>query len=375
MNSKTPLLTAALSAVVLMSTSLLSGAQAQEHSLTPFVLKRTNLVADTAGIAPTTDPLLVDPWGLAFQPGGALWINDAATGVATLYDGNGTKVQATFTVPNPTNAKAPSNPTGLVWNPSKGLLVPGTQLTSVFVFATLQGTIAAWAPNLPVAPTDAVTAVDNSKAGAVYTGLEFGVSAQGTFLYAANVKTGQIDVFDSNFQPAGAKLPGKFVDPAIPAGFVPFGIHAIDGNLAVTYALQNPQKNFIVPNAGAGFVDIFDTNGTLVQRLASRGLLNAPWGVTRAPAGFGGASGQIVVGNFGDGHLLAFDQTGATVHFLVDEQRQQINLPGLWSLHFGGGADSDPRTLFFTAGVGQGQHGLFGALTPIDPFETVSTVN
>ncbi|HLZ66195.1 MAG TPA: TIGR03118 family protein [Aliidongia sp.] len=373
MSSKTPLLAAALTAA-LMSTAFVSGAHAEtaEHSRTPFVYKSTNLVADTAGIAATTDPSLIDPWGLAFQPGGAFWINDRGAGVATLYDGTGKKVPATFTVPNVAKPNAPSSPTGLVWNSSSGFLVPGTQLTSVFLFATLEGSIAAWAPKLPVAPTVAVTAVDNSKTGAVYTALELGVSAQGTFLYAANVNSGQIDVFDTKFQPAGAKLPGHFSDPAIPAGFVPFGIHAVDGNLAVTYARQNAQKNFIVPGAGAGFVDIFDTDGTLVQRLASRGPLNAPWGVTRAPAGFGGPSGEILVGNFGDGHILSYDEDGDSIHALLDQRRQQIVIPGLWSLHFGGGAVSDPRTLFFTAGIGQGTHGLFGALTPIDPFEFVS---
>ena len=366
-------LAAALTAAMMSAALVPSANAADEHSLTPFVYKRTNLVADTQGVAPTTDPLLLDPWGLAFQPGGAFWINDRASGVSTLYTGTGTKVNATFTIPNPINAQAPSSPTGLVWNATSGFKVPGTALTSVFLFATLQGSIAAWAPNLPVAPTDAVTAVDNSKTGAVYTGLAQGESTKGSFLYATNVKTGQIDVFDTTFQPAGDKLPGHFTDPAIPAGFVPFGIHALDGNLAVTYARQNPQKNFIVPGAGAGFVDIFDTNGTLVQRLAAGGPLNAPWAVTRAPAGFGGPSGEILVGNFGDGHILSYNEAGDSIHILVDEQRQQITIPGLWALHFGGGAVSDPRTLFFTAGIGQGQHGLFGALTPVDPFDIASS--
>jgi uncharacterized protein (TIGR03118 family) len=364
MNLRTTFLTAATA----VSTLLSGGVYAQNFngSTGNFIYGQVNLVADTKGSAATTDPTLVDPWGLAFQPGGAFWINDRAAGVATLYDGTGNKIQPTFTIPKPAGV-GPSSPTALVWNPSKGFLVPGTQLTSVFLFATLQGTIAAWAPNLPVTPTSAVTAVDNSKAGAVYTGLDFGVNDQGAFLYAANVKTGRIDVFDSTFKPAGDKLPGRFSDPKIPSGFVPFGIHTIDGNLAVTYARQNAAKTFITPAKGEGFVDIFDTNGNLVQHLAARGPLNAPWGVALAPAGFGGSSGEIIVGNFGDGHVLAFDEKGGDGSMLLDRKLRPITLPGLWSLSFGGGAASDPRTLFFTAGVGQGHHGLFGSLTPLTP--------
>ena len=370
MSFKTRCIAAALTAATLMVAIPTSGAHA-EDPLTPFVYKRTGLVTDTAGVAGaavTIDPTLINPWGLAFQPGGAFWVADQGTGVATLYNGDGSKVNATFTIPNPTGNTVSTGPTGMIWNPTgKSFVVPGTQLTSLFVFATREGTIAAWAPNLPVAPTVAVTAVDNSKTGAVYTGLAFGVAQQGTFLYAANVHSGQVDVFDAKFQPANAQLRGSFFDPALPAGFVPFAVQPLEGNLAVTYARQNPQKNFIVPGAGAGFVDIFDTNGNLLQRLASGGPLNAPWGVTRAPTGFGGPSGQILVGNFGDGHLMAYNETGDIVHPLVDEQRQMITIPGLWALHFGGGSDSDPRALFFTAGVGLGKHGLFGALTPIDP--------
>ncbi len=336
----------------------------------PFIFEQTNLVADRPGIAATTDPSLIDPWGMAFQPNGAFWINDNDSGVATLYDGNGAKVPKTFTIPNPTPPSNPfSGPTGLVWNPTSGFTVPGTQLTSLFIFATLEGTIAAWAPNLPVNPTDAVTAVDNSKAGASYTGLALGINEQGAFIYAANIISGQIDVFDTSFQPASAKLPGLFFDPSIPQGFVPFNIQALEGNLVVTYARQNAAKNFITPQAGAGFVDIFDTSGNLIQRLAKRGLLNAPWGVVRAPAGFGGATGDILIGNFGDGHILAFNDKGDIDGLLLDRKRQPITLPGLWTLSLGGGSVSEPRTLFFTQGVDQGQHGLFGALTPVHPFD------
>ncbi|MEI9982708.1 MAG: TIGR03118 family protein [Aliidongia sp.] len=285
MSPRTPYIAAALTAATLMSALWSSDARAAEDPLLPFAYNQKGLVSDAAGVAGavvTIDPNLVDPWGLAFQPGGAFWVNDQGTGVATLYNGDGTKVNKTFTIPNPTSNKTMAGPTGLVWNPTASFVVPGTQLTSVFVFATFEGTIAAWAPNLPVAPTVAVTAVDNSKAGAVYTGLALGENAQGSFLYAANVHSGHIDVFDATFKPANAELTGSFSDPEIPVGFVPFGVQAIDGNIAVTYARQNPQQNFVLPAAGAGFVNIFDTNGNLIERLA-RAACSMPRGASPAP--------------------------------------------------------------------------------------------
>ncbi len=228
------------------------------------------------------------------------------------------------------------------------------------MFATRQGTIAAWAPNLPVNPTVAVTAVDNSAAQAVYTGLEFGVTDKGVFIYAANVNSGLVDVFDTNFQPAGDKLTGNFTDPRVPTGFVPFGIHAVDGNIVVTYAKQNSAKNFITTGIGLGFVAIYDTNGNLIEHLLGRGQLNAPWGVARAPIGFGGAGNRILVGNFGDGHILAINPLSKVTNKLTTHVGTPIALPGLWELKFGGGSDSDADTLFFTQSVSAGQHGLFG---------------
>ncbi|MEJ0093286.1 MAG: TIGR03118 family protein [Methylocella sp.] len=231
---------------------------------------------------------------------------------------------------------------------------------------TFQGSITAWAPNLPVAPTVAVTAVDNSKAGAVYTSIELGENDKGAFIYAANVHTGKIDVFDSTFKPANAELTGTFADPQIPAGFTPFGIHNIQGNLAVTYAKQNASKSFITAGAGVGFVDLFDTEGNLLQRLAAGGSLNVPWGVALAPIGFGGAGGEILVANFGDGHINAFDGKGG-VQMLLNQSGQPIAAPGLWEIRFGGGTDSSPLALFITAGIDGGAHGQFSMLSPALP--------
>jgi uncharacterized protein (TIGR03118 family) len=328
-----------------------------------------NLVSDQAGVATTTDPNLVDPWGVAFQPTGAFWVGNQNTGVATLYDGLGVKTNSTFVIPaGATGGKG--QPTGMVANPTRAFNVPGTALSAFFIFATLDGTISAWAPNLPVNPTNAVLAVDNSAAHAAYTGLEFGITAKGGFLYAANFRSGAVDVFDKNFKPANAQLSGTFKDPDIPADFAPFNIRNIDGNLYVSYAKQNAAKTFIEFGQGKGFVDEFDTDGNLISRIASGGQLNAPWGMAKAPDGFGLLSGSILVGNFGDGHIFGFSENildqGPALSFvpMLGADGTPLTIPGLWSLGFGGGTNSSPDTLFFSAGPQLGQHGLFGSLTP-----------
>ncbi len=194
-----------------------------------------------------------NPWGMHFQPGGPFWINDEGSGVATLYDGNGTKVN-TFTIPNPINASLKSEPTGLVWNPTQDFLVPGTQLPAHFVMGTFEGSITAWAPNLPVAPTVAVTAVDNSKAGAVYTSIEIGETVNGPTLYAVNVHTGVIESYDSTFKPVELTAPSPIRrSPWLHAFHAP---HNILGNIAVAYAKQNATKTLRYHRSGLGYVDL-----------------------------------------------------------------------------------------------------------------------
>jgi len=368
MNTIVAILTGALIALALFYEA--APAQAATATHKPFIYQETLLVGDKPGIGKTIDPALVDPWGMAFQPNGVFWVADRAKGVATLYDGDGRRRAPAIVIPNPAGGPNPvagpagvrAGPTGLVWNPSQGFAVSGAKVRAHFILATLQGTIAAWAPNLP---GEAVTVVNNARVGAVYTGLAFGVMEKGAFLYAANIHAGRIDVFDAAFRPVA--LPGKFLDPNIPADFAPFNVQAIGGNLVVTYARRNAAKNFVVPGKGAGFVDIFDTSGNLVRRVAAGGALNAPWGVALAPAGFGGASGKLVIGNFGDGHILAVDQTGGAVDEFRDILSGPIVVPGLWALGFGGGAGSDPRTLYFTSGLLLELDGAFGMLTAVDP--------
>ena len=205
----------------------------------------------------------------------------------------------------------------------------------------------------------AILAADNSASGAVYKGL-----ALGNFLYATNFHEARVDAFDKTFAPAS--LSGSFTDPNIPAGFAPFGIANIGGSLYVTYAKQDEDQHDDVKGPGNGYVDVFDTNGTLVRRFASQGTLNSPWAVVRAPAGFGSLGDTILVGNFGDGHINAFDPNSGNLLGALTDGHHPIAIDGLWGLSFGNGASAgDVNTLFFTAGPGDEEHGLFGSLQPV----------
>jgi uncharacterized protein (TIGR03118 family) len=341
------------------------------------------LVSDLKGVAPNTDPVLQNAWGVAFTPAGSpFWVADNATGCSTLYNGDGTKVALQVKIPlpgnvvpttdcqpvNPNATPTPAAPTGIIWNPTTNpqtaFLVPGTMLQASFIFVTEDGTISAWTNGLN--PADhAVQAVDNSTVGlgAVYKAVAFGTNVNGDFLYATNFRAGTIDVFDHNYKPATTD--GGFVDPDIPAGFAPFGIQKIDGDLFVSYAKQNAQKHDDVAGRGNGFVDVFDTDGHLLRRFASGGKLNSPWGMTRASFAFGPFSGLILIGNFGDGHVNVFDSSGEFVGQLRDSRGKPLVIDGLWTLTLGGGAKSSPDTVYFTAGPNGETDGLFGVIVPV----------
>ena len=348
----------------------------------------TPLTSDLPNVAPNTDPVLQNAWGVAFTPGASpFWIADNATGCSTLYDGTGVPQPSPpllvkiplpgGSVPstacqtvNPKNPNPPMNaaPTGLVWNPTTTFLVPNTTSPATFIFDTEDGTVSAWTGGL-TPPDQAVLAVDNSP-GAVYKGLVFGTNVHGVFLFATNFRAGTIDVFAANGQSGfrsatNTEISGNFTDPDLPAGFAPFGIQNINGNLFVTYALQNSAKHDDVAGAGNGFVDIFDTNGNLLRRFASRGTLNSPWGVSRASFAFGRFSGDILVGNFGNGKISAFDSNGDFLGILRDDNGKQIKIDGLWTLTLGGGRNSNFDTLYFTAGPNGETDGLFGTITPV----------
>ena len=345
----------------------------------------TNLTSDIPGVAPNTDPVLQNAWGVAFTPAASpFWISDNATGCSTLYDGQGA-IASTLQVklplpdgtvpagackhfdPNNPPSPTPAAPTGLVWNPTTntttGFLVPGTSppLVATFIWDTEDGTISAWTGGL-TPPDQAVLAVNNSP-GAVYKGLVFGVNANGVFLYATNFRAGTVDVFDHTYTQVATD--GGFTDPDIPSGYAPFGIQNIDGSLFVTYAKQNTAKHDDVAGAGHGFVDVFDTDGHLLRRFASRGPLNSPWGVARASFAFGRFSGDILIGNFGNGKINAFDSDGNFLGALRDLNGKPLVIDGLWTVTLGGGRNSSSDTLYFTAGPNGETDGLFGTITPV----------
>jgi len=343
----------------------------------------TPLVSNLAGVAANQDPIMQNAWGIAFIPSGSpFWVNDNATGCSTLYDGAGVKVKvlqvsiplpgnvvpATSCQPNDPNHPSnptPAAPTGIVWNPSSAFVVPGTKIPALFIFATEDGTISAWAGGLTPA-ANAVVAADESSTRAVYKSLVFGVNPKGAFLFAANFFQGTVDVFGPNGADGmftKTTLDGDFSDPEIPAGYAPFNIVNLDGNLLVTYAKQNDAKHDDVSGPGHGFVDVFDTSGHLLSRFASRGRLNSPWGIARASFAFGPFSGKILIGNFGDGRINVFNNDGTFVDQLEDSHGKPLVIDGLWTLTLGGGLHSSPDTLYFSAGPNGETNGLFGTIT------------
>jgi uncharacterized protein (TIGR03118 family) len=344
----------------------------------------TRLVSDISGDAAVLDPVLQNAWGVAFTPGASpFWVNDNHTGCSTLYGGDGAIVPLQVAIPLPGNIipssachavdpknppkVGPAGPTGIVWNPSAAFLVPGTDKPATFIFATEDGTLSAWTGGLTPAD-NAVLAADNSANGAVYKGLVVGVNVKGVFLFATNFHAGTIDVFGptgSNGLFTPATTDGNFKDPTIPPGYAPFGIANLNGDLFVTYAKQKPDKHDDAAGPGRGFVDVFDTDGHLLRRLVTRGPLDSPWGVARASYAFGRFSGDILVGNFGNGRINAFDEDGRFIGELDDKNGKALVIDGLWALTLGGGRASKSDTLFFTAGPVGETHGLFGTITPV----------
>jgi uncharacterized protein (TIGR03118 family) len=344
-------------------------------SATTGSYSQSNLVTDdqtvlaSLGFAPAahTDARLHNPWGIAFAPTGPFWISDNGAGLSTLYDGAGNAQTLFVNIPASANpgATSPAPPTGVVFNGSAtDFNVAGAGTSAHFIFATEDGTIAAWNSG-----NAAVLKVNNADFtnGPVYKGLAIGNNGTANFLYATNFRQGTIDVFDTNFTKVtlGTGGFGTFADPTIPAGFAPFGIENIGGKLFVTYAKQDAAKHDDVAGGGNGFVDMYDLSGHFLQRFASQGPLNSPWGLALAPVTFGTFAGDLLVGNFGNGLINAFNpSTGAFVGSLSDGQNHPISIDGLWGLTFGNnGSAGGAGTLFFTAGINGEADGLFGRLS------------
>jgi uncharacterized protein (TIGR03118 family) len=331
---------------------------------------QTNILSDVQGTARVTDPKLINPWGIVAGPGTPFWIADNNAGVSTLYTGTGASfagAPASVSIPAPAGsaAGAAGAPTGVVFNGSPNFLVhQGTDGgPSLFVFATEDGTIAGWSPMAN--PARAIIAADNSAEGAVYKGLAIATDGSQAHLFATNFRENMIDVFDSNFQ--RVSNPSWFSDPIVPAGFAPFNVANLRGKLYVTYARQNGAKHDDVAGAGNGYVDVYDLNGKLLTRLISRGPLDSPWGLALAPSSFGKFGNDLLVGNFGDGKINAFDPvSGKFLGSLNDQHGKALKIEGLWGLAFGSGQNTgDSNTLFFAAGIGGEKHGLVGSLQPM----------
>jgi uncharacterized protein (TIGR03118 family) len=350
----------ALVLVVALPSTALAHKHHHHHGLGSF--HQRNLVSDQPGHAELTDPNLVNAWGLAFGPSTPAWVADNGTDVSTLYRG------ATTMTPKPSRVplivSIPQGaPTGAVWNGGTGFTVHSGTASgpALFLFSSEAGVISGWSPDVP-APGSTAAQVATTVPGAIFKGLAIADTKNGARLYATDFHNGRVDVWDDMFAPAGK--PGGFTDPRLPKGYAPFGIQTVAGKLVVTYAKQDADAEDDVHGAGLGFVDVYNTSGKLLHRLVSRGPLNAPWGIALAPKHFGRASGDLLIGNFGDGRINAFNfHSGHLQGALRGKHGRRLKIDGLWALEFGNGVIGNRNTLLFTAGPKDESHGLFGALT------------
>jgi uncharacterized protein (TIGR03118 family) len=326
--------------------------------------QQTNLVSDTAGTAAHTDPLLLNPWGVAFEPGQSFWIADNNRGSAKVFDPSGNPdIPAVVGIPTPSGSPLISSPTGIVFNPiAQDFLVRG--VPAQLLFTTEDGTISTWATINGNIPTNALLAKDDSSSGAVYKGLAILTpECCREYLALANFSQGFIATYDVDFNLLATV--GSFKDENLPPGYAPFNIQQIGTEVFVTYAVQDGTGTNPVVAAGNGIVNVFDQEGSFIRRFATNGPLNAPWGIVQASANFGRFSNDILIGNFGDGTINAFDPaTGNFLGQLKDASGKVITNPGLWALVFRSDGVGGPNTLYFTAGSSGENHGLFGAISP-----------
>lgn len=321
---------------------------------------QTNLVSDIPGLAATTDRLLVNAWGISRSSGSPWWVSDNGTGVSTIYNGSGVPAQNppgtqfVVTIPNP--AGGTSAPTGQVFN--------GTSTDfsgAVFIFATEDGTIAAWIPSIDMFNAQIKI---NESGSAIYKGVTIANFNGANYLYAADFHNGVVEVYDKSFNPHSFS-PNAFTDPSLPSGFAPFNVQAVGNAVVVTYAQQDADAEDEVDGVGLGYVDIYSPDGVLKMQLQHGPWMNAPWAAVMAPSNFGELSNMLLIGNFGSGMIAAFDpSTGDFVSFLSHTKGLPIRIDGLWGLGFGNGGQAGPtNTLFFAAGIVKERHGLFGRIT------------
>jgi uncharacterized protein (TIGR03118 family) len=328
--------------------------------------RTTDLISDQPGVAAHMDPNLVNAWGLVAGPSTPWWIADNGKDVSTLNDGHGNAI--------PLVVKVAGAPSGAVFNGGSDFVVhhQGFSGPSVFMFATESGTIRGWDPNVPPPSpsTHSFVVVNRSSEGAIYKGLAIASTPAGDRLYATDFHNGQVDVFNGNFHQVSR--PGAFVDPTIPDHFAPFGIRELDGSIFVTYAKQDRARHDDVAGGGLGYVDEYSPDGVLLARVAQQGKknapLNAPWGLALAPASFGVFAGDLLVGNFGNGRISAYQRRSDGSYGYKGQLRvangTPIAIEGLWAIAFGNDAAAGPSTtLYFAAGPAGEKHGLLGAIT------------
>jgi uncharacterized protein (TIGR03118 family) len=364
---------------------------------------QTNLVSNTAGVAPVTNPQLINPWGLSRASGSPWWVSDNGTGFSTLYNGVGAKQSLIVTIPpaDPNNKKTPTGtPTGTIANGSQTDFLLAPAEPAVFLFSTIDGTIAGWNPNVAVAQgsappsTHAVTVVKATD-GSSFTGLTSAFIDGNRYLYAANFTLSRVDVYDNAFHTVdlskehfkqdssdqnGHSSENPFMDEQLPAHYVPFNVQAIGNDVVVTYVLHQEGSQFETDGPGLGFVDIFSSSGRLLQRLEHGDRLNAPWGVALAPLDFGRFSHDLLIGQFagaGDtqssGFIAAYDMaTGKLDGLLEDAGGKPLAINGIWALTPGniGPNNDDPAAapaaeVYFSAGPNHGSGGLFGYLSTV----------
>jgi uncharacterized protein (TIGR03118 family) len=320
-----------------------------------------NLVSDQPGHAVLTDPNLVNAWGLAFGPSTPGWVADNGADVSTLYRGATTMTPQPSRVPLVVSIPQGA-PTGVVWNGGTGFTVRSGMASgpALFLFSSEAGVISGWSPDVP-APGSTAAQVATTVPGAIFKGLAIADTKDGPRLYATDFHNGRVDVWNDMFAPADK--PGGFTDPNLPKGYAPFGIQTVGHRIVVTYAKQDADAEDDVHGPGFGFVDVYNTSGKLLRRLVSRGPLNAPWGIALAPRHFGGASGDLLIGNFGNGRINAFNPRNGRFLGALRAHGRKLKIDGLWALEFGNGVIGNRNTLLFTAGPDDESHGLFGALT------------
>jgi uncharacterized protein (TIGR03118 family) len=362
MNRRLLAATAAVGALVALPAS----AQADHGLGTSAFVHQTNLVSNQPGVAAVTDPNLVNGWGLASSSASPIWVSDNGADVSTLYNGKtgapiqvgppGQQMQLVVTI-------AGGAPTGTVFNGTNDFVVSSDDHSGAarFIFASENGVISGWNPS--VDGTHSIA--EHTDANAVYKGLTSGSVGTENFLYATNFRAGDVEMLDTNYQ-----VVGTFTDPNVPTGFAPFGIQNIDGNLYVTFAKQDAAKHDDVAGRGNGLLDVFDTSGTLLERFASGGALNSPWGLAIAPSSWGRVAGDLLVGNFGDGAINVFDPVTHDWRggLKSSDTGEPLRIEGLWGLRVGnGGNGGDADAVLFSAGPDDESNGLLGTLTPAPP--------